>query len=89
MALRRKIKVLVVDDSAYNRKAIAEILEGIPEAVVVGKAADGQEALQIALASIINHAAMGGTDQDARAGQGRKQGAEITHGRAPCGDTKG
>ena len=49
MAPRSKIKVLVVDDSAYNRKAIAEILEGIPEAVLVGKAADGQEALQIAL----------------------------------------
>jgi two-component system chemotaxis response regulator CheB len=49
MAPRRQIKVLVVDDSAYNRKAIAEILEGIPEAVIVGKAADGQEALQLAL----------------------------------------
>jgi two-component system chemotaxis response regulator CheB len=49
MALRRSIKVLVVDDSAYNRKAISEILEGIPEAVIVGKAADGQEALQLAL----------------------------------------
>jgi two-component system, chemotaxis family, protein-glutamate methylesterase/glutaminase len=49
MAPDRRIKVLVVDDSAYNRKAIAEILEGIPEAVIVGKAADGQEALQIAL----------------------------------------
>jgi len=49
MAPDRRIKVLVVDDSAYNRKAIAEILEGIPEAVVVGKAADGQEALQLAL----------------------------------------
>ena len=49
MALRRQIKVLVVDDSAYNRKAIAEFLEEIPEAVVCGKAADGQEALQMAL----------------------------------------
>jgi two-component system, chemotaxis family, protein-glutamate methylesterase/glutaminase len=49
MASRRRIKVLVVDDSAYNRKAISEILEGIPEVVIVGKAADGQEALQIAL----------------------------------------
>jgi two-component system chemotaxis response regulator CheB len=49
VALERRIKVLVVDDSAYNRKAISEILEGIPEAAVVGKAADGQEALQLAL----------------------------------------
>jgi len=49
MARRPRFKVLVVDDSAYNRRAIAEILEGIPEAEIVGKAADGQEALQIAL----------------------------------------
>jgi two-component system chemotaxis response regulator CheB len=49
MAGRPQIKVLVVDDSSYNRKAIAEILESMPEAVVVGKAADGQEALQLAL----------------------------------------
>jgi two-component system chemotaxis response regulator CheB len=41
--------VLIVDDSAYNRKAIAEFLEAIPEVEVVGKAADGQEALQFAL----------------------------------------
>ena len=49
MVPSRHIKVLVVDDSAYNRKAIAEFVEEIPGAVVVGKAADGQEALQIAL----------------------------------------
>jgi len=48
MGVERQIKVLVVDDSAYNRKAISEFIEEIPNAVVVGKAADGQEALQLA-----------------------------------------
>ena len=42
------IKVLVVDDSAFNRKSIAEILGSSPELEVVGKAADGEEALRLA-----------------------------------------
>lgn len=43
------LRVLVVDDSAYNRRNIAEILEGSGEIEVVGKAADGEEALRLAL----------------------------------------
>jgi two-component system chemotaxis response regulator CheB len=42
------LRVLVVDDSAYNRKNIADILAGSAEIEVVGKAADGEEALRLA-----------------------------------------
>jgi two-component system chemotaxis response regulator CheB len=42
------LRVLVVDDSAYNRKNIADILAGSEEIEVVGKAADGEEALRLA-----------------------------------------
>src|SRR5262247_1951675 len=45
-----KLNVLVVDDSAFNRRSIAEILEACPEINVVGKAADGEEALRLATA---------------------------------------
>lgn len=44
-----RLRVLVVDDSAANRRNISEILEGSDEIEVIGKAADGEEALQIAL----------------------------------------
>jgi two-component system chemotaxis response regulator CheB len=44
------LRVLVVDDSAYNRKNIAEILAGSEEIEVIGKAADGEEALRLATA---------------------------------------
>ena len=44
------LNVLVVDDSAFNRRSIAEILEACPEINVVGKAADGEEALRLATA---------------------------------------
>lgn len=43
------LRVLVVDDSAYNRKNIADILTtGSDEIEVVGKAGDGDEALRLA-----------------------------------------
>src|SRR4051794_1989878 len=42
------LRVLVVDDSAYNRKNIADILTGTDEIEVVGKAGDGDEALKLA-----------------------------------------
>lgn len=42
----RTLRVLVVDDSAFNRKTISELLEAIPNVRVVGKAADGAEALR-------------------------------------------
>ena len=41
------LRVLVVDDSAYNRKNIAEILGGRDDVEVVGKAGDGDEALRL------------------------------------------
>ncbi|GMV16964.1 MAG: chemotaxis-specific protein-glutamate methyltransferase CheB [Polyangiaceae bacterium] len=41
--------VLVVDDSAYNRRSIGAILEASPDVRVVGKAADGEEALRLAV----------------------------------------
>lgn len=43
------LRVLVVDDSAYNRRNIADILGGNDEVEVVGKAADGEEALRLAI----------------------------------------
>jgi two-component system chemotaxis response regulator CheB len=42
------LRVLVVDDSAYNRKNIADILAGSDEIEVIGKAGDGDEALRLA-----------------------------------------
>ncbi len=43
----RPNRLLVVDDSAYNRRSIAEVFTGHPDVEVVGKAADGEEALQL------------------------------------------
>lgn len=42
------IRLMVVDDSAYNRRNIADVFAGYPEVEVVGKAADGEEALRLA-----------------------------------------
>lgn len=47
MSLDRPLRLLVVDDSAYNRRIIADIFEHVPEVEVVGKAADGEEALRM------------------------------------------
>jgi two-component system chemotaxis response regulator CheB len=44
---KRPIRLLVVDDSAYNRRNIAEVFANEPEVEVVGKAADGEEALKL------------------------------------------
>ena len=41
------LRVLVVDDSAYNRRSITQILTSNSEVSVVGKAADGDEALRL------------------------------------------
>ena len=43
------LRVLIVDDSASNRRTIAEILESSEDIEVVGKAADGDEALRLAM----------------------------------------
>ncbi|MBN2341563.1 MAG: chemotaxis-specific protein-glutamate methyltransferase CheB [Deltaproteobacteria bacterium] len=45
----KKIRLLIIDDSAYNRKAISEFFINHPNVEIVGKAADGQEGLQMAL----------------------------------------
>jgi two-component system chemotaxis response regulator CheB len=41
------LKVLVVDDSAFNQKSIADILAASPDVQVVAKASDGEEALRM------------------------------------------
>jgi two-component system chemotaxis response regulator CheB len=43
-----KIRVLVIDDSAFVRKAIARMLNAAPDVEVVGTAADGLEGLELA-----------------------------------------
>ena len=40
------VRVLVVDDSAYIRKVVKEMLSRSPAIEVVGTARDGQEALE-------------------------------------------
>ena len=50
MSLRpaeRKLRLMVVDDSAYNRRNISEIFAGAEEVEVVGRAGDGEEALRL------------------------------------------
>ena len=41
------LRVLIVDDSVFNRRSITEILSTSPDVEVVGKAADGEEALRL------------------------------------------
>lgn len=43
----RELKVLVVDDSAVNRRSISDMLSGVPGVRIVGKAANGEEALRL------------------------------------------
>jgi two-component system, chemotaxis family, protein-glutamate methylesterase/glutaminase len=40
------VRVLTIDDSAYNRMTIAEVLESSGEITVVGRAANGEEGLR-------------------------------------------
>lgn len=42
-----KLRVLVVDDSAYNRQTITAMLESLPDVEVVGRAMNGKEALRL------------------------------------------
>lgn len=46
--MKGPIRLLIIDDSAYNRRTIAEVFAGSSEVEVVGKAADGEEALRLA-----------------------------------------
>lgn len=43
---RDPIRVLVVDDSAHNRREISELFAGAPDIEVVGTASDGEEGLK-------------------------------------------
>lgn len=43
----RPLRVLVVDDSAFNRRTLSELLTSMPGVQVVGKASDGDEALRM------------------------------------------
>jgi two-component system, chemotaxis family, protein-glutamate methylesterase/glutaminase len=51
MVGERELKVLVVDDSAINRRSLADIVGAIPSVRVVGKAANGEEALRLVYAT--------------------------------------
>jgi two-component system, chemotaxis family, protein-glutamate methylesterase/glutaminase len=42
----RNIRVVVIDDSAYNRRTITKMLEGVENVLVVGYAADGEEGIR-------------------------------------------
>ncbi|WP_298435967.1 chemotaxis response regulator protein-glutamate methylesterase [Geobacter sp.] len=42
----KKIRIVVIDDSAFNRRAITRMLEDMPEVEVVGYAADGEEGVR-------------------------------------------
>jgi two-component system, chemotaxis family, protein-glutamate methylesterase/glutaminase len=44
-----RIRVLVVEDSAFNRRALTEMLASAPDIEVVAKATDGDEGLRLAL----------------------------------------
>ena len=41
------LRVLVVDDSAFNRRTLSAMLDSMPGVVVAGKATDGDEALRL------------------------------------------
>lgn len=41
----KKIKVVVIDDSAFSRRTIAKMLEGLKDVEVVGYASDGEEGI--------------------------------------------
>lgn len=44
----KPLRVLVADDSAFNRRTIADILSQLPGVEIVGKAVDGEQALSLA-----------------------------------------
>jgi two-component system chemotaxis response regulator CheB len=41
-----KVRVLVIDDSAFNRRTIVKMLESLPNVEVIGYACDGEEGLR-------------------------------------------
>jgi len=42
----KKVRVVVIDDSAYSRRTISKMLEGVPEVEVVGYATNGEEGIR-------------------------------------------
>jgi two-component system chemotaxis response regulator CheB len=42
----KPLRILVVDDSAYSRRSISKMLEGLPGVEVVGYAVDGEEGIR-------------------------------------------
>jgi two-component system chemotaxis response regulator CheB len=46
----KKIRIVVVDDSAFSRRTITKILEGIPAVEVVGYAINGEDGIQKVIA---------------------------------------
>ncbi|MCY1079775.1 protein-glutamate methylesterase/protein-glutamine glutaminase [Archangium lansingense] len=50
MSALEPVKVLVVDDSAHNRRLLTELLESSPDVKVVGTACDGNEGLRQVMA---------------------------------------
>jgi len=42
----KKIKVLVIDDSAYSRRTITKMLDELPEVEVIGYASNGEEGIR-------------------------------------------
>ena len=40
------IRVVVIDDSAYNRRTITKVLQSVENVQVVGYAADGEEGIR-------------------------------------------
>lgn len=47
--MTRSLRVLIVDDSAFNRRTLGDILAQIPHVEVLAKAGDGDDALKLAL----------------------------------------
>ncbi|MDD2499843.1 MAG: chemotaxis-specific protein-glutamate methyltransferase CheB [Geobacter sp.] len=45
----KPVRILVVDDSAYSRRSISKMLEGLPGVEVVGYAVDGEEGIRQAI----------------------------------------
>jgi two-component system chemotaxis response regulator CheB len=49
MATKRNTKVLIIDDSAYNRRVLSDFVLAESDMTVVGKAYDGEEGLKLAM----------------------------------------
>lgn len=51
MAATRPIQILIADDHALFRRGLRHVLDDAPDLVVVGEAADGAEAVELAVAT--------------------------------------